>query len=141
MMYAKFSDDLITGNEMIDNQHKELIEKINNLVRACEERSDKSGAVKMLNYLADYTEYHFKEEEGLQESIGYPGIEEHKKKHEELKQTVQELHDMLEEEEGPSEAFVQKLNEKVTEWLYYHIQTFDRSVAEYKFMRGNVDRI
>ena len=140
-MYAKFTDDLITGNEMIDGQHKELIEKINGLMRACDERADKAGAVKMLNYLADYTEYHFKEEEGLQEAIGYPGIKDHKKKHEELKQTVKELHDMLEEEEGPSDAFVAKVNEKVTEWLYYHIKTFDRSVAEYKFMRGNVERI
>ena len=54
----------------------------------------------MLNYLADYTEFHFREEEGLQESISYPGIKEHKQKHEELRNTVQELHDMLMEEEG-----------------------------------------
>ena len=32
----------------------------------------------MLNFLADYTEYHFNEEEALQESINYPGIKEHK---------------------------------------------------------------
>lgn len=36
-------------------------------------------AVKTLDYLADYTEFHFGEEEKLQESINYPAIAEHKK--------------------------------------------------------------
>lgn len=134
-MYAEFTDDLITGNKMIDSQHKELIGKINNLLESCEERSNKSGAARMLNFLEDYTEYHFREEEGLQESIGYPGIREHKEKHEEFKRTVQELQDMLTEEEGPSDAFVDKVTEKVRDWLYHHIQTFDRAVAEYNTMK------
>ena len=92
-MYAEFTDDLVTGNEMIDTQHKELICKINDLLKSCEERSTQSGAARMLNFLADYTEYHFNEEEALQESINYPGIKEHKEKHEELRRTVQELHE------------------------------------------------
>ncbi len=140
-MYAEFTDDLITGNETIDAQHKELIGKINDLLRSCEERSNKAGAAKMLNYLADYTDFHFNAEEALQESIDYPGIAEHKKKHVELRTAVKELYDMLMEEEGPTDAFVAMVNEKVRDWLYYHIQTFDRSVAEYKNMRNNADLI
>ena len=140
-MYAEFTDDLVTGNEMIDTQHKELICKINDLLKSCEERSNQSGAARMLNFLADYTEYHFNEEEALQESINYPDIKEHKEKHEELRRTVQELHEMLTEEEGPTDAFVEKVSEKVRDWLYYHIQTFDRSVVEFKFMRDNAERI
>ena len=45
---------------------------------------------------------------------------------------------MLEEEEGPSAAFVEAVNKNVVEWLYNHIKTFDRSVAEYKFMHETV---
>lgn len=58
-MYAEFDDTLITGNEMIDGQHKELIGRINDLLRSCEEQADRMAAMKMLNYLADYTEFHF----------------------------------------------------------------------------------
>lgn len=140
-MYAEFTDDLITGNDMIDSQHKELIGKINDLLVSCEDRANQSGAAKLLNYLADYTEFHFKAEEEYQKEIGYPGLKEHLEKHEELRRTVQELHDMLEEEEGPSDAFVAKVTENVRDWLYYHIKGFDRSVAEYKFMRNNADLI
>ena len=136
-MYAEFDDSLVTGNEMIDTQHKELIGKINDLLRSCEDHADQKAAVQMLNYLADYTEFHFNAEEQLQEEIGYPGIKEHKEKHEELRRTVSELHEMLEDQEGQSDAFVDMVNKNVTEWLYYHIKGFDRSVAEYKFMRNN----
>lgn len=136
-MYAVFDDSLVTGNEMIDGQHKELIEKIASLEEACETNQDKATAVKLLNYLADYTDFHFAEEEKLQEEIAYPGIEEHKAKHAEFKKAVEELHEMLEEDEGPTDAFVAQLNEKVTDWLFHHIKGFDRSVAEYKNMRKN----
>ena len=54
---------------------------------------------------------------------------------------MQELHEMLEEQEGPSDSFVEAVNKNVTEWLYYHIKGFDRSVAEYKFMRDNQERL
>lgn len=140
-MLAVFDETLVTGNKMIDGQHEELIGKINDLVNCCEEGGNQAKAVLMLNYLADYTDYHFSEEEKLQEEIGYPGVKEHKEKHLEFKQAIEELHEMLEEEEGPSEAFIAALNEKVTEWLYGHIKGFDRSVAEYKNMRMNGDLI
>ena len=78
-MYAEFDESLVTGNEMIDSQHKELIAKINSLVESCEKDGGKVAAIKMLDYLAEYTEFHFNAEEKLQEEIEYPGIEEHKK--------------------------------------------------------------
>ena len=57
---------------MIDGQHKELIDKINDLFEGpCAEREphpSRRRAAQMLNYLADYTEFHFGEEEKLQES-------------------------------------------------------------------------
>ena len=140
-MYASFDDSLITGNKMIDSQHKELIERINNLLIKAENKPDKVDSIKMLDHLAEYTEFHFKEEENLQKEIGYPGMAEHLKKHEELRQSVQELYDMLDEQEGPTDAFVEQVKKKVLEWLLSHIQGFDRSVAEYKYRRDNNDRL
>ena len=140
-MYAEFTENLATGNEMIDSQHKELIQKINDLLDSCEKSSDKVVAIKTLDFLSDYTDYHFNAEEQLQKDIEYPGYDKHKAQHEEFKKTVEELHEMLVEEEGPSPAFVAKVQENVINWLYTHIQGFDRSVAEYKFMRENNERL
>ena len=33
---------------------------------------------------------------------------------------------MLTEEEGPTDAFVEKVSEKVRDWLYYHIDVYKR---------------
>lgn len=137
-MRAVFDESLVTGNELIDGQHKELIERINKLMILCEnDKPAKREAINLLDYLMDYTEFHFGEEEKLQEKIGYPGLAEHKKKHEELINTVKELREMLEEQEGPTDAFVEQVNKNVTEWLYFHIKGFDRSVAEYANMQNN----
>ncbi len=59
-MRAEFDESLVTGNEMIDTQHKELIDKINKLLDSCETSKEKVVAVKTLDYLADYTEFHFR---------------------------------------------------------------------------------
>lgn len=140
-MYAEFSENLITGNEMIDSQHKELIDRINKLLDSCEQSNEKTVAVKTLDYLSDYTDFHFSAEEQLQREIEYPGFAKHKEQHDGFKKTIKELEEMLAEEEGPSQAFVEKVQENVVKWFYTHIEGFDRSVAEYKNMRDNHERL
>jgi hemerythrin len=140
-MKAEFTDNLITGNATIDGQHRELIDKINNLLDAIETHKDKSVAVSTLDFLNDYVEYHFGEEEKLQREAGYPGIEDHIKQHNALRKTVADLTARLEDEEGPSNAFVEQLNKQVINWLYLHIEGFDRSVAEFIALADHPDRL
>ena len=90
-MYAEFTDNLVTGNEMIDSQHKELIDRMNKLLESCEQSNDKAVAVKTLDYLADYTDFHFSAEEQLQREIEYPGFAKHHEQHEAFRQTIKEL--------------------------------------------------
>ena len=140
-MTIEFDDTLITKNEMIDSQHKELIARIKKFVDSCENRDSKITAINMLDYLTEYTEFHFSAEEKLQAEVGYPGLEDHKKKHEEFKATLRSLDAFLDESEGPTEDFVAQVKKNVVDWLFNHIKTFDRSVAEYIFMTENPDRL
>lgn len=140
-MRIEFDDSLLTGNTEIDDQHKEWIGRINELTSACETGTGKLEAIKMLEYMADYAEFHFSAEEKLQEEVDYPGISDHKIKHEEFKKAVKELHEMLVEEEGPSPAFVEAINKNVVNWVYNHIKAFDCSVASYINMRTNPDLV
>ncbi len=140
-MIIELNDNLLTGNKTIDAQHRELIERIAAFVNACEEGDGKMKAIKMLDYLAEYTEFHFAEEEKLQQEVSYPGYAEHRGKHEEFKKTVDMLHEFLEESEGPTEAFVEQVKEQVVDWLFKHIEGFDRSVAEYINYVNNPNRL
>lgn len=130
-MKVEFDNSLVTGNEMIDGQHKELIAKIDKLVTCCQEGGEKMQAIKMLDYLAEYTDFHFSAEEKLQEEVSYPAIEGHKAKHEEFKKAVDELHEMLVEEEGPTDAFVAAVDKNVVNWLFDHIKNMDQALAAY----------
>lgn len=130
-MKVEFDNSLVTGNAMIDEQHKELIGKIDKLVACCEEGGGKVEAIKMLDYLSDYTDFHFGEEEKLQEEVSYPAIEGHKAKHAEFKKAVEELHEMLVEEEGPTDAFVAAVQKNVVDWLFDHIKNMDQALAAY----------
>lgn len=140
-MTIEFDDNLITGNNTIDEQHKELICRIKQFVDSCEQGDAKIKAIKMLDYLMEYTEFHFSQEEKLQEDVGYPELAQHREKHEEFKKTLQNLENFLEESEGPTDAFVQQVETNVVNWLFNHIKTFDRSVAEFIFIRENPDRL
>ena len=132
-MRAEFDESLVTGNEMIDSQHKELIDKINKLLDSCETSKDKVVSVKTLDYLADYTEFHFGEEEKLQEEITYPGVEKHKEEHEKLRQVVRDLYNMLEEEEAPSAAFVEAVN---TNLCMKTVRDCKKKIADKKWHSG-----
>lgn len=126
-----FDESLYTGDERIDSQHKELIARVNKLIESCTEGNGKLTAVKTLDFLMDYTDYHFAEEEALQEKAGYPKLDAHRKLHEEFRRSVDELREMLEEEEGPTEAFVAAVNKNIGDWLVNHIRKCDTDVAAF----------
>ena len=130
-MKVEFDKSLVTGNAMIDEQHRELIGKIDKLIACCEQGGGKVEAIKMLDYLSEYTDFHFGEEEKLQEQVAYPGMAGQKAQHAEFKKAVEELHEMLTEEEGPSDAFVAAVKKNVVDWLFDHIKNLDQALAAY----------
>ena len=52
-MTIEFDDTLITQNELIDSQHKELIGRIKKFVDSCEKRDSKADAIRMLDVGVD----------------------------------------------------------------------------------------
>ena len=140
-MNITFDDNLITGNKTIDSQHQELIDRIRQFVAACESGDSKIKAIKMLDYLDEYTNFHFQEEEELQKKVSYPEFSGHHAKHEEFKTSIQELYDYLNENEGPDDQFIEQVKRNVVDWPFQHIKTFDRSVAEYIHLHDNSERL
>lgn len=130
-MSIVFDESLYTGNELIDSEHKELIDRVNKLVESCGKGTEKLTAVKTLDFLMDYTEKHFSDEEELQQQMGYEKLDQHKAQHARFKNAVDELRQMLEDQEGPSDAFVEAVNKNVSQWLVDHIQVWDTEVARY----------
>lgn len=119
-----------TGNQLIDSQHKEFIRRINNLLEACSLGKGRDEIFSAAQFLTEYTDKHFGDEEKLQKQYAYPDRVNHKKMHEGFKKTVKEINERL-EKEGSSVALVGKINSDVAGWLINHIKKQDVKVAKH----------
>lgn len=127
-MAYNFTPDLETGNGAIDQQHRQLIQAINDLLDACAQGKGRAELAKTTQFLYSYTAKHFADEEKLQLQSGYPDYENHRKYHESFKKTVNELMQKL-EQQGPTVVLVGEVNSAVAGWLINHIKKEDVKVA------------
>ena len=81
MAYLVWQEDLNTGIQVIDTQHKRIVEMINQLHDA-QAQHDRALLGNVIEELVDYTLSHFAFEETLLEDSGYQFTRAHKKVHE-----------------------------------------------------------
>ncbi len=129
-MSIEWNENLATGNLAIDNQHKELIKRFDNLLTACNQRKGKEEVSNVLAFLGDYVRSHFAMEEQLQKANNYPHYPEHKQQHEGFILDLQKLESQF-KEEGTSLSLLIQTNQAMVNWLINHINGTDRALAEY----------
>ncbi|MEA5058881.1 MAG: hemerythrin family protein [Candidatus Pelethousia sp.] len=127
-MAYQFTKDLETGNALIDSQHHQLINAINELLAACAEGRGRNQLADSAKFLSDYTAKHFGDEEKLQLQYKYPDMLNHKRYHEAFKKTVADISKRL-DQEGPSIILVGQMNTALAGWLINHIKREDVKVA------------
>lgn len=135
MREVVFVPALYTRNETIDNQHKELIKRINDLYAAIDAGEGATKAQECLEFLLDYTSYHFHAEEELMRQAQYPSYVDHKRIHDNFVETVMGLRTQL-DEMGPSEEFARLVEKEFTNWIVEHIQGTDLDTIEYINNKG-----
>jgi hemerythrin len=130
MVTFQWNDSLLTGNSLIDSEHKELVRAINAFFDACARKIDEEEFQKILNFLNSYTIKHFSDEEQLQVKYKYPNYENHRKFHEAYKKTVRDLmHQFI--MGGINEKLVMEAKYDIGEVIITHIKTEDRRLATY----------
>lgn len=127
---AMWKDSLKIGVTLIDSEHKELCDRIDNLFAACSKGKGKDEILQTVTFLEDYTHKHFSDEEKLQRSSGYPKVAEHKAMHEYFIQKIADLKKSI-TENGASVAVVSQTNYFLMDWLLNHIQKVDTELAKY----------
>lgn len=127
-MSYSWDKSLETGNLTIDQQHRSLINAVNELLDACSKGKGRNEVKKTLEFLQNYVVKHFSDEEKLQLNSNYPDYKAHKEKHEAFKKTVS---DIVEEynKSGASIQLVARVNSSVAGWLINHIKSEDKKVA------------
>ena len=124
----KWDTYLETGNKEIDNQHKEWIAYLNNLIKAFQDGKGKDEIIKTMDFLLQYTVKHFAAEEALMLSNNYEDFLVHRRYHEEFKITARSLIRQL-ITEGPNEKLVDAAISTLRGWLLNHIKSDDFRMA------------
>lgn len=124
-----WDQDFITGIELVDEQHRALVELFNRLSAAIThgQATDDTAADAVLDELADYARQHFADEEKLMSDAGlFPTYREaHVARHEQFIVQVATLRAAHRGRAGRPTAIVEFL----VAWLGYHILGEDQAMA------------
>ena len=129
MPFAEWSKEFSVGVAEIDDDHRRLLELLNELHDAVERGDGQDVLGKVLDGLTLYVSYHFAHEEALFLRTNYPGSERHRRQHRALTITVREIHDDF--QSGASDVLPQQVLEFLKNWLYEHILGSDRAFGVY----------
>ena len=123
-----WSADFKVGIEIIDEQHHELIFRINNLYKHILEGAGKEETVRVLHFLKDYVVEHFSTEEKYMQEHNYSDYPRHKRLHNHFMQEFNAIFQQL-ESEGISSELVVAVNKRLVEWLVAHIYMVDKGIV------------
>ena len=128
-MIIKWDDSLSTGFDTIDNQHKEIISRINKLINMTDDEKERE-IDKMLRFLGGYVIDHFSNEEEYMIKYEYPGYDAHKEEHMTFLKSYSNLKRLF-EREGATELIIHATQNQAVEWLIKHITEVDKKMAAF----------
>ena len=125
------------GVDYIDNQHKELCDEAERLVRKVQsgDPDTKDECINAILFLKDYSVRHFAAEEEYQLSISYSDRVAHKAAHDGFVTTVLELEDKLAAADY-SLPVIKEVAGFLTSWLAYHIAETDQKLKKSELLSG-----
>ena len=125
MSFLIWQDDLNTGIEVIDSQHRRIVEMINHL-HTMHSGTQRMVVGEVIDELVDYTLSHFAFEEALMEDAGYTFCHAHKRVHEVFTKRVAEYRMRF----SAGEDVTDELKNMLSRWLFNHIRSDDRAYAD-----------
>lgn len=124
-------DCYLLGVDAIDNQHIEMFNIIDGLIKDIDidfEGCKKENYKNAVKFMREFSKSHFLYEEKYQNSINYSGIEEHKKEHIKFMNALDE-HEKSLIESDYNISDVKRFAGMLTSWLIYHVMGTDQKMA------------
>lgn len=129
-MVIEWQQGLVTGNEEIDRQHKEMFRRFNNFQSAFNQGKARKELYDLLTFLNDYVSSHFAMEEELQVQHCYPVYMSHKEEHDDFIRKLRKMEERL-DTIGATATQVILTNMALAVWLTKHISGSDREFAAF----------
>lgn len=128
MAYINWKEAYEIGIEIIDHQHKNLIEYLNELHYAQTNGTGQYLVIEILQKLADYTHYHFQTEEKLFEQYIYLKADDHLTEH---KYFVEQIEVFQRELKNNNLLLSLKTIDFLKDWTINHILGTDQEFGDF----------
>ena len=133
-MKLLWTQELAVGIDEIDDQHKKLFGKINDLRSAIQEGKGTDTINATSRFLADYVLEHFSREEQVMSEIDYPDYQLHKSEHIAFMRDLvgfKKNLDRLQGEGGITSFLVIEMQRRLHDWLLHHIGKEDKAFGNF----------
>jgi hemerythrin len=129
--YVKWSDTYSTGVTLIDEQHKGLLDLINDLFNHVtgDEAKERAYFQAVIQQAVQYVKFHFATEEKYMTSIGFRGFADHKKAHDQFVLTV--ITTIKNFEKGNT-LTLENFANFLKDWVLSHIAVMDKQYSKYQ---------
>jgi len=124
----EWTDDLRTGIDLLDEQHKTFFLRALRLHVSCKLGRGGKEVDEAIKFLRDYAVFHFAAEEAEMEAVGYRELESHRAEHQKFLGELWALERKYDGTDAPLEA-AQELARMSTEWFAEHIRRRDMAFA------------
>lgn len=129
----EWREEFKTNVKSLDEAHKSLFMKANQLYETIDSGQLNKVKEDTLNFLIQYTGNHFVDEEQLMAAHAFPGLEVHRKKHEDFKEELLQYKKLLDSGDSIDNVdFIKFLKD----WIVDHILTEDRKYGPYLNEKG-----
>jgi hemerythrin len=119
---------MTTGVESIDNQHKQLINWLNDLLEAMSQGRGRAQLDGLLDKLSEYAVMHFSHEEECMTKYNCPVAAQNVAMHKTFITTFEGFREEL-ERTGPTAHLVVRLEAELMRWLATHIKVTDTQLG------------
>jgi hemerythrin len=133
MAFMNWEDKYSVGVKKMDDQHKVLIDLINQLHDAMLAGKTKQEIELVIKGLVDYTVFHFGVEENLLKEQNYPGIQNQYTKH---KGFIAKVEEFQADVKAGKLAMGVKINNFLKDWLFEHIMGEDQKYSTFLNGKG-----
>lgn len=123
-----FQAEFLLGIAEIDAEHRMLVDLLNETHALISSGQREAARQRFVETLSTYVDQHFTNEEAFMQQIGFPGIEDHRKIHENFKASFNELKPLIVTYDD--EAFRKALGDAFA-WIVTHIGKTDRRYARF----------
>ena len=134
MSFIEWTDELSVGVAVFDDEHKKLIDMINDLYDSIAAGASEAAVRRVIDSLVEYTFIHFGHEEMYFDEAAYPHAAEHAAVHADMKRQVFEYRERLDRDDSTDLAV--EMLKFLRDWLAQHLMVEDKKYGAHLNAKG-----